>query len=128
MDPPSDELAAFAVWTLEQTLGRMSRSHGDPAPVVWWLRDGQREAALFDDGADLDAVRATEIPGGATLYAIVYAATHVLDGVSSDALVAEAGDASHEYRFGVRYAWTDGEPVPQGGQINVSPSGPTRLR
>jgi hypothetical protein len=123
---PSSELSAFAVWALEQTIDRMSRSGAAPAPVVWSMQDGKRTAALFEAGADLAAVRDT-VQATASLYAIVYAAAFELDGTSTDAIVAEAGDATAEFRYGLLYAWDNGQVVPVGGEIKVSPSGPSRI-
>jgi hypothetical protein len=122
---PSSELSAFAVWVLEHTLDRMNRG-GTPAPVVWSVQDGKRTAALFEDSDDVAAVRET-VHATSGMYAIVYAATYELDGTVTNAIVAEAGDETAEYRYGVLYAWEDGKAVPIGGEIKISPSGPSRI-
>jgi hypothetical protein len=119
MGPPSPELTQFALWALEQTLDRVGDSGQPTAPVIWYLSEGKQLAAIFDESAPIDACRAqvAQLDGPIERYALVYAATHVADGAEHEALVAEAGDAAEEYRFGVVHATK---------QIIVSHLGPSR--
>ena len=119
MGPPSPELTQFALWALERTLDRVAEAGQPAAPVIWYLSDGKRLAAIFDASAPIDACRAqvAQLDGPVERYALVYAATQLADGVEHEALVAEAGDAAEEYRFGVVHATK---------QIMVSHIGPSR--
>ncbi len=131
---PSQELAQFAVWTLDQTLERMGRAGKSVPPVLWSMKDGKQFAEIFDDGTDPEACRATISAGERTAerYAIVYEATFKGDdGTTSDALVAEVGDRTDEFHFGVLFDWTSHgdakRPAPRGGQIMVSHLGTSKL-
>ena len=133
MTRPTQELSDFALWTLEHTLDRMERAGKSVPPVLWTMKDGKRFAAIFDDGANPEDCRAHLVQGdrSADRYAIVYEATYTPDdGSASDALVAEVGDRTDEFRFGVPFGWAEGDarsPLPRGGQIMVSHLGPSKL-